>query len=106
MSRQRLRVVSPPARQEVAIYARVSSDQQAERHTIDSQLSELNARASEDGHRVREGMLFIDNGHSGASLVRPALARCVTSLASQHSIVSTSILQTVSPRLTIPSSYA
>ena len=75
MSRQRLRVVSPPARQEVAIYARVSSDQQAERHTIDSQLSELNARASEDGHRVREGMLFIDNGHSGASLVRPALER-------------------------------
>jgi site-specific DNA recombinase len=75
MSRQRLRVVSPPARQEVAIYARVSSDQQAERHTIDSQLSELNARASEDGHRVREEMQFIDNGHSGASLVRPALER-------------------------------
>jgi len=75
MSRQRLRVVSPPARQEVAIYARVSSDQQAERHTIDSQLSELTARASEDGHRVRDEMLFIDNGHSGASLVRPALER-------------------------------
>ena len=75
MSRQRLRVVSPPARQEVAIYARVSSDQQAERHTIDSQLSELNARASEDGHRVRDEMQFIDNGHSGASLVRPALER-------------------------------
>ena len=75
MSRQRLRVVSPPALPEVAIYARVSSDQQAERHTIDSQLSELNARASEDGHRVRAEMQFIDNGHSGASLVRPALER-------------------------------
>jgi site-specific DNA recombinase len=75
MSRQRLRIVSPPALQEVAIYARVSSDQQAERHTIDSQLSELNTRALGDGHHVRDEMLFIDNGHSGASLVRPALER-------------------------------
>jgi DNA invertase Pin-like site-specific DNA recombinase len=58
-----------------AIYARVSSDQQAERHTIDSQLSELTARASRDGHLVRDDRLFIDNGHSGASLVRPALER-------------------------------
>jgi site-specific DNA recombinase len=59
----------------VALYARVSSDQQAERHTIDSQLSDLRARASQDGHRVRDDMLFVDNGHSGASLVRPALER-------------------------------
>ena len=34
----------------VAIYARVSSDQQAERHTIDSQLGELTAHAARDGH--------------------------------------------------------
>jgi site-specific DNA recombinase len=67
--------VFPPAPLEVAIYARVSSDQQAERHTIDSQLSELRARTSVDGHSVREEMLFVDNGHSGASLVRPALER-------------------------------
>ena len=37
---------------QVAIYARVSSDQQAERQTIDSQLSELRARAAQDGHQV------------------------------------------------------
>jgi site-specific DNA recombinase len=60
---------------QAAIYARVSSDQQAERHTIDSQLSELKARMARDGHGVRDEMLFIDNGHSGASLVRPALER-------------------------------
>ena len=65
----------PPAPPRVAIYARVSSDQQAERHTIDSQLGELKARASRDGHPVRDDMLFVDNGHSGASLVRPALER-------------------------------
>jgi site-specific DNA recombinase len=70
-----LSIVSPPAPLEVAIYARVSSDQQAERHTIDSQLGDLRARASGDGHRVRDDMLFVDNGHSGASLVRPALER-------------------------------
>jgi site-specific DNA recombinase len=64
----------------VAIYARVSSDQQAERHTIDSQLAELKARAVQDGHQIRDNMLFVDNGHSdnghsGASLIRPALER-------------------------------
>jgi site-specific DNA recombinase len=75
MRNRQLRIVSPPAPLEVALYARVSSDQQAERHTIDSQLSELRARASQDGHRVRDDMLFVDNGHSGASLVRPALER-------------------------------
>ena len=75
MRNRHLRIVSPPAPLEVALYARVSSDQQAERHTIDSQLSELQARVSQDGHRVRDDMLFVDNGHSGASLVRPALER-------------------------------
>jgi site-specific DNA recombinase len=59
----------------VAIYARVSSDQQAERHTIDSQLGELKAHVSRDGHPVPDDMLFVDNGHSGASLARPALER-------------------------------
>ena len=75
MTTQHLRVASPPADLQVAIYARVSSDQQAERHTIDSQIAELKARALQDGYQVREDMLFIDNGHSGASLIRPALER-------------------------------
>jgi site-specific DNA recombinase len=75
MTPQNLRVASPPANLQVAIYARVSSDQQAERHTIDSQIAELKARALQDGYQIREDMLFIDNGHSGASLIRPALER-------------------------------
>ena len=75
MRTQHLRAVSAPQTLQVAIYARVSSDQQAERHTIDSQLAELNARAVQDGHCVRDDLLFIDNGHSGASLIRPALER-------------------------------
>src|ERR1051325_6641549 len=73
MTLQNLRVASPSANLQVAIYARVSSDQQAERHTIDSQIAELKARALQDGYQIREDMLFVDNGHSGASLIRPAL---------------------------------
>jgi site-specific DNA recombinase len=58
-----------------AIYARVSSDQQTERHTIDSQVAALLARAATDGHEVQAELRFLDDGHSGASLVRPALER-------------------------------
>src|SRR3712207_1091754 len=59
----------------VAIYARVSSDQQAERHTIDSQVAALLARASADGHEIQPELHFLDDGQSGASLIRPALER-------------------------------
>jgi site-specific DNA recombinase len=58
-----------------AIYARVSSDQQAERHTIDSQVQELLARTAADGHEVTTELRFLDDGYSGASLIRPALER-------------------------------
>ncbi len=75
MRTQHLRAVSTPQTLQVALYARVSSDQQAEHHTIDSQLAELGARAQQDGHRIRDDLRFIDNGHSGASLIRPALER-------------------------------
>jgi site-specific DNA recombinase len=75
MRAQHLKVMSPSGSLPVAIYARVSSDQQAERHTIDSQIAELKARALLDGHPIPDDMLFIDNGHSGASLIRPALER-------------------------------
>jgi site-specific DNA recombinase len=75
MNSRHLKVVPPPAQLRVAIYARVSSDQQAERQTIDSQLSELKASARRDGYEVQDGMLFIDNGQSGTTLIRPALER-------------------------------
>ena len=75
MRSRRLKAVPPPAPLRAAIYARVSSDQQAERQTIGSQLSELKALASREGHEVKDGMLFADNGHSGTTLVRPALER-------------------------------
>src|SRR3954469_17213772 len=62
-----------PAR--AAIYARVSSDQQAERQTIGSQVSDLLARVAAEGRDIGEEFRFLDDGQSGASLVRPALER-------------------------------
>jgi site-specific DNA recombinase len=60
----------------VALYARVSSDQQAESGTIRSQISALLERIASDGHGSPETELqFIDDGYSGANLIRPALER-------------------------------
>ena len=58
-----------------AIYARVSSDQQTEHHTIVSQLAALRGRVAADGLALPEELQFIDEGYSGATLVRPALER-------------------------------
>ena len=60
---------------QAAIYARVSSERQAETHTIASQLAALRARVAQDGLVLSEEVQFIDEGYSGATLVRPALER-------------------------------
>jgi site-specific DNA recombinase len=59
----------------VAIYARVSSDQQTDAHTIASQLSALRTRVAADGFTLPDEMQFMDEGYSGATLVRPGLER-------------------------------
>jgi site-specific DNA recombinase len=59
----------------VAIYARVSSDQQTAAHTIASQLRALRARVAADGFPLPEELQFRDEGYSGATLVRPGLER-------------------------------
>ena len=74
-ARQQAKQERSAAPAHVAIYARVSSEPQAERGTIQSQIDDLLARAAADGHAVEEELRFIDNGYSGASLVRPALER-------------------------------
>jgi dTMP kinase len=58
-----------------AIYARVSSARQAKDQTIGSQLSALREHAATSRLEVPEDWVFADEGHSGATLVRPALAR-------------------------------
>src|SRR4051812_24292713 len=61
--------------QRAAIYARVSSEQQIGENTIASQLAALQARVSSDGQMLPAEQCFIDDGYSGATLVRPALER-------------------------------
>jgi site-specific DNA recombinase len=46
------------------MYARVSSEQQAEAHTIASQVAALRERVAVDGLRVSEAMQFLDEGYS------------------------------------------
>jgi site-specific DNA recombinase len=58
-----------------AFYARVSSEAQARDHTIASQLAALRERIAADGATMDPDHAFVDDGHSGASLVRPALER-------------------------------
>ena len=54
-----------------AIYARVSTDRQAERGTIGSQLEALRAYVAAAGHEPAGE--YCDDGHSGARLDRPGL---------------------------------
>jgi site-specific DNA recombinase len=59
----------------VAIYARVSSSQQAEAGTIESQIEALLERVRDDGLVADDELKFMDEGYSGSTLVRPALER-------------------------------
>jgi site-specific DNA recombinase len=60
---------------QVALYARVSSDQQSEAKTIESQVADLRTRLAATGATLSAELEFIDNGYSGATLIRPALER-------------------------------
>ena len=55
----------------VALYARVSSDGQAARGTVGSQVQVLRAAAATAGHTIVTE--FVDDGYSGARLDRPGL---------------------------------
>lgn len=59
----------------IALYARVSSDRQAEEGSIESQLATLRSYSAEQGYSVKDEFVFVDNGVSGATLNRPALDR-------------------------------
>jgi site-specific DNA recombinase len=68
-----------------ALYARVSSKRQAMDQTIGSQTAALRAHAASNRLEVPEGWVFEDEGHSGATLVRPAL-EALRDLAAQGCI--------------------
>jgi site-specific DNA recombinase len=58
---------------QIGIYARVSSEQPAEAKTIHSQLAALRERVAQDGFTLTEELTFVDDGYSGATLIRPGL---------------------------------
>ena len=60
---------------QAAFYARVSSDQQAQAQTIQSQLAALRKRVQTDDAVLGAEGEFIDEGYSGSTLIRPALER-------------------------------
>jgi site-specific DNA recombinase len=68
-----------------AIYARVSSDQQREEHTIASQTAALIEFAKTHELEVPKEWVFEDEGYSGATLERPGLER-VRDLAAEGQI--------------------
>ena len=57
----------------VALYARVSSQKQADANTIDSQIKAIEQRVAADGLRLDPDCRFCDEGYSGSELLRPAL---------------------------------
>jgi hypothetical protein len=57
------------------IYARVLSARQKKDETIASQTAALRAHAQPLGRDVPDEWVFEDDGHSGATLIRPALER-------------------------------
>ena len=59
----------------VALYARVSSQRQADEMTVASQMAALRQRIHQDGLTIEDELCFVDEGYSGAILVRPALER-------------------------------
>lgn len=65
-----------------ALYARVSSQKQADEMTIESQLAAIRERVRRDGHDVSAEFEFSDCGYSGADLLRPAMERLRDAVAS------------------------
>jgi site-specific DNA recombinase len=64
-----------PGRLRAAAYARVSTDKQAQCHTIDSQVETIKERLVRDGLCWEPALCFCDDGYSGETLERPALER-------------------------------
>src|SRR3954463_1733859 len=59
----------------VALYARISGEQQAKEDTIASQLEVVSQRIASDALECDPELRFVDDGYSGSILARPGLER-------------------------------
>lgn len=66
---------------QVAIYARVSCEQQVSTNTIESQRMALQEQAKRDGAVCPSHHQFVDDGYSGSTLIRPALEQLRDAIA-------------------------
>jgi site-specific DNA recombinase len=66
----------------VAVYARVSTQQQVSTQTIEQQLDRLQAQCQTQGYVCHDEDRFRDEGYSGSSLHRPGLERLRERVAS------------------------
>ena len=64
------------------LYARVSSQKQADELTIESQIAAIHARLQRDGNEMDSSAQFCDPGVSGSELRRPGLERLRDAIAS------------------------
>jgi site-specific DNA recombinase len=71
-ARQQVKAINPD---KVAIYIRWSTDDQGDGTTLDVQMEGCRHYALSQGWNVTEDLIFIDEGHSGGSLDRPAITR-------------------------------
>ena len=74
----------------IALYARVSTESQTRDNSIASQITALRERIAADG-QLEPDHAYVDEGYSGASLLRPALERLRDAAAAACSIASTSL---------------
>lgn len=56
---------------QIALYARVSTDQQARGNTVDSQVAALRDRIGADSVALEAEDVFVDEGFSGGTLILP-----------------------------------
>ena len=59
----------------IGLYARVSSEKQAQERTIESQIASIIVHSNNLDEKIDPDLHFIDDGISGASLERPGLDR-------------------------------
>ena len=72
MSAMRSKDIRPDA---VAIYIRWSTDEQTEGTTLEVQRERCSLFVRSQGWMVREDLIYVDEGYSGATLERPAIRR-------------------------------
>ncbi len=68
----------------VALYARVSTDRQAESQTIEQQLERLRAETQQRGWTITSAQIYRDDGVSGARLDRPTVGAQKVAMLSPH----------------------